>query len=198
MAIVVAVICGFALGSVVWGILLGRLLYGQDLRKGDNPGASGSFRTFGPGFGIAVGALDLAKGYVAVRLAGWLGAGELGIVLTAMAVVAGHNWPVWFGFRGGGGLATAAGALGAIRLATTLWGIAAALTAAAIYKHPLLYRRLPMTALPFGALLGLPLVIWLLWREGCPTGIWAAVGITLLIGLRALGMLAAQTRRSET
>jgi acyl phosphate:glycerol-3-phosphate acyltransferase len=195
MVDVAAVVCGLAIGSIVWGVLLGRLLFGRDPRTADNPGASGSFRLFGPGFGIAVGLLDLAKGYAAIWLARNLGASEMGLSLTAMAVVAGHNWPVWFGFRGGGGLATAAGALSALGLTTTLWGIAIALSAAAVYKHPRLYRRLPMTALPFGALVGLPVVVELFRRSGNYAGATAAVGATVLIGCRGLQML--RTARSR-
>jgi acyl-phosphate glycerol 3-phosphate acyltransferase len=198
MADLAAFAVSWALGSVVWGVVLARVLYRRDPREGDNPGASGSFRTFGAGFGIAVGSLDLLKGYAAVRLAGALGATPLGLAGAAVGVVGGHCWPAWFGWRGGGGLATAAGAMLAFGPADTLLAIAIALAAAAAYKHPLLYGKLPMTALPFGALFGLPAIAMLFARAGNTPGLWAAAGATLVIGLRGLEMLSEKARRARS
>lgn len=196
MADLAAFVLAWAIGSVLWGVVLGRALFRRDLRQGDNPGASGSFRTFGPGFGIAVGLLDLSKGYGAVRLAELMDVTAAGLAAAAVAVIAGHCWPVWLGWRGGGGLAPAAGAFLALGPAPTLWAIAIALVAAAAYKHPLLYRKLPMTAFPFGALFGLPAMAWLFARDGNLPGLWAAGGSVLVIGIRGLQMLAQSRQRA--
>ncbi len=185
-----AVLAAWAIGSIVWGVILGRAAFGRDLRERDNPGASGSARTFGIGFGITVGLLDLGKGAAAVFVARELGASPTGAALAAGAAVAGHNWPVWLGFRGGGGLATATGALAVFGLRETVTGVGVSLLAALVYKHPKLYFKLPMSALPFGSMFGLPLLVWLFWRGGNEAGALAAAVATLLIGIRAVGMYA--------
>jgi acyl-phosphate glycerol 3-phosphate acyltransferase len=190
-----AVLSAYAVGSVVWGVVLGRFVFGHDLRERDNPGASGSVRTFGPALGAAVGLLDLGKGFAAVHLARWLGASPAGVAAAAGAAVAGHNWPVWFAFRGGGGLATATGALAAFGFRETATGVTVALLFALVYKHPRLYGRLPMSALPFGSLFGLPLLVYLFWRVGNRPGALAAAIAALAIGIRALGMYAGSRQR---
>lgn len=195
MSDVAAIVAAYGIGSIVWGVALGRAAFGLDLRERDNPGASGSVRTFGAGFGVAVGVLDLLKGVAAVHLARWLGASALGTAVAAGAAIAGHNWPVWFGFRGGGGLATAAGALAVFGLRETLIGISIALLAALAYKHPKLYGTLPMSALPFGSLFGFPALIWLFWRAGNSAGALAAGIATLVIAIRAAGMYAGSQAR---
>jgi glycerol-3-phosphate acyltransferase PlsY len=191
----VAILVAYSIGSIVWAVVLGRVVYHVDLRAGDNPGASGAVRTFGPQFGIVVGLFDLLKGVAAVAIARRLGVSETVTALAAGAAVAGHNWPIWFGFHGGGGLATSAGVLASFGLAETLLGIAVALVFALIYKHPRLYGRLPMSALPFGSLFGLPLMIWLFQRSGNSGGTVTAALCVLIVGIRAIGMHAETKRR---
>lgn len=195
MVNIAAILIAYLIGSIVWAVVLGRVLFRVDLRGGDNPGASGAVRTFGPRFGVAVGLLDLLKGVAAVAIARGLGVSETVAALAAGAAVAGHNWPIWFGFRGGGGLATSSGVLASFGLPETLLGIAVALLFALIYKHPRLYGKLPMSALPFGSLFGLPLMIWLFQREGNCGGTLTAAMCVLIVGVRALGMHAETRRR---
>jgi len=195
MANLVAILVAYSIGSIVWAVVLGRVLFRVDLRGGDNPGASGAVRTFGPRFGVAVGLLDLLKGVAAVAIARRLGVSETVAALAAGAAVAGHNWPIWFGFHGGGGLATSAGVLASFGLRETLLGIGVALLFALIYKHPRLYGKLPMSALPFGSLFGLPLMIWLFQRAGNGGGTLTASLCVLIVGIRALGMHAETKRR---
>lgn len=192
---VAAVGLAYAIGSIMWSVVLGRLLFRRDVREGDNPGASGSVRTFGFRFGLTVLALDIGKGLAAVKLARALGATETAVALAAAAAVAGHNWPVWFGFRGGGGLATSVGGLVLIGARETAIGVAVALAFAAIYKHPRLFLKLPMASLPFGSLFGFPAMIWLFAQSGNRAGTLAASLCALIVGLRALGMLAAGRER---
>lgn len=193
----VSIVLGWMLGSVVFGVVLGRLLRREDLRSRDNPGASGSFRQFGPVLGISVALLDLAKGVAAVSLGRLLGASPLGLALTGAATVAGHSWPVWFGFRGGGGLATATGVLAAIGPVETLWAVAIALSFAALYKMPWLEGRLPMSSLPFGSVFGMVAAIWLFVRSGNDVGAVAAPLCALAIGVRGRQMLAERRRRDD-
>jgi acyl phosphate:glycerol-3-phosphate acyltransferase len=127
----------FLLGSLPWGLWLGRLLRGVDIRRhgSGNLGAANVYRVLGPGLGIAVLLLDAGKGVAAVLLARALlhsglpvGAGE-GVpgpagagfhpvdwpgILALAAAVLGHSFTPFAGFRGGKGAATAAGAWGVV------------------------------------------------------------------------------------
>jgi acyl-phosphate glycerol 3-phosphate acyltransferase len=179
----------YALGSVVFGVVIGRMWYREDLRQRDNPGGSGSWRQYGPAVGITVAVLDVAKGIVAISLSqGWgLSGGYL--VAAAAAVVGGHNWPVWFGFRGGGGLGTLAGVL--LVLAPRQLALALALTAgvAFLYRRGNLRRTFKIAALPAGASAGIPFFIALAVIQQDLVAAQAALASGLLVGLRGVQML---------
>jgi acyl-phosphate glycerol 3-phosphate acyltransferase len=192
-----AVAVSFGVGSIVWGVVLGRFFLGKDPRFVDNPGASGSFRQFGALFGVSIGLLDVAKGAVSVALARGLGASPMGVALSAVAAIAGHNWPVWFAFRGGGGLATAVGGLGSIAPVETALAIAVSLLTALLFKYSPIYGKLPVSSLPAGAMAGLPLLVWMTWRTGNFAGLWASLLGTAAIGIRGLQMLAEGQRRVQ-
>jgi acyl-phosphate glycerol 3-phosphate acyltransferase len=195
---IAAVAGSYALGSVLFGVLLGRLLGGKDLREADNPGGSGSFRQFGPAVGSLVATLDLVKGALAVGLGRGLGLDGVTLGFVAAAAVAGHNWPLWFGFRGGGGLATATGALVVLGWRELLLALAVSLAMAAVYKIPGISGRLPMAALPFGALFGLPVAVWAFCRSRNPAGTVTAVLCLVIIGVRGLQMLGEGTAKRNT
>jgi glycerol-3-phosphate acyltransferase PlsY len=101
----------YLLGSIPFGYLAGRLR-GIDIRKtgSRNTGATNVFRTLGRGMGIAVMAADILKGLAAVLIARALLDDPWPLAAAALAV-AGHVFPVWLRFRGGKGVAVAAGAL---------------------------------------------------------------------------------------
>jgi glycerol-3-phosphate acyltransferase PlsY len=107
------IIIGYLLGAIPTGYLAGRLLKGIDIRRvGDeNTGAANVFRELGPAIGIGVGLLDAAKGAVAILIAQAVGVSQIGVLITGLATVVGHNWPVFLGFRGGRGESTAIGIL---------------------------------------------------------------------------------------
>lgn len=179
----------YALGSVVFGVVIGRVWYREDLRQRDNPGGSGSWRQYGPAVGIAVTVLDVAKGAAAVALA--QGGGLSGGYLTAAAaaVVGGHNWPVWFGFRGGGGLGTLTGVL--LVLAPGPLALALALTAvtALQYRRGNLRQTFKIAALPAGAIAGIPFFISLTVIGQDLVAAQAALASGLLIAVRGVQML---------
>jgi len=125
------VVLAWLLGSLVGSLILGRLRGGPDIRAlgSGNAGSTNAWRTRGVPFGLSVFIIDAGKGWLAVRaiapaapawsslgplfrpsapLAPWLP------VACAAAVVAGHVYPVWFGLRGGKGMATLVGTLGAL------------------------------------------------------------------------------------
>ena len=104
-----ALLLGYLLGSIPFGLILTRVFGAGDLRQigSGNIGATNVLRTGRKGLAAATLLLDLAKGWGAVMLAGWLFPGEQ--VLAAAAVFFGHCYPVWLRFRGGKGVATMMG-----------------------------------------------------------------------------------------
>lgn len=105
----VALLGGYLLGSIPFGLLLTRFAGAGDLRQvgSGNIGATNVLRTGRRGLAAATLLLDLAKGSVAVLLAEWLAPG-LGVLAAAGAFI-GHCYPVWLRFRGGKGVATLMG-----------------------------------------------------------------------------------------
>ena len=104
-----ALVAGYLLGSVPWGVILTRLAGAGDLRAigSGNIGATNVLRTGRKGLAAATLLLDLAKGLVAVLLVEWLSPGNG--VLAAIGAFLGHCYPVWLRFKGGKGVATLMG-----------------------------------------------------------------------------------------
>ena len=107
-----AVLGGYALGSLPFGYWLPRVLRGEDIRTrgSGNVGATNVFRVYGKRLGIAVALLDVAKGFTAALL-GVLAGGALVGGLAGAAAMIGHARPVFLRFaKGGKMVATAGGA----------------------------------------------------------------------------------------
>jgi len=121
---VIAVVAAYLLGSIPFAQLLSQR-YGIDLREtgSGNVGATNVLRTVGVRVAIGAVVLDAAKGTAAVLIAQRIASGVTLPVAAALAAVIGHVYPVWLRFRGGKGVATAAGAFGV--LAPTGLGAAA-------------------------------------------------------------------------
>ncbi|HEX5760895.1 MAG TPA: glycerol-3-phosphate 1-O-acyltransferase PlsY [Thermoanaerobaculia bacterium] len=112
-----ALIAGaYLLGSISFSYLIVRALQGRDVRAlgSGNAGATNVLRAAGKLPGVATLLLDIAKGAAAVLAARALAAPPPVVALCAAAVVLGHVFPLFLGFRGGKGVATAAGAMGAL------------------------------------------------------------------------------------
>ncbi len=102
----------YLLGSIPFGLLLAKLHGGADVRKAGsgNIGATNVARVAGPVAGMLTLILDAAKGAAAVLLAGWLSnESATWMMIAAIAALVGHCFPVWLKFKGGKGVATAAG-----------------------------------------------------------------------------------------
>jgi glycerol-3-phosphate acyltransferase PlsY len=141
-------LAAYLLGSVPFGYLVGRLR-GVDVRAtgSGNIGATNVARACGRPWGVAVFILDAAKGYAAAGPLAWLvlnlmvGAPEESLLrsalgpLYALAVCAGHNWTVFLNFRGGRGVATAAGALVALAPIPAVAGLAVWAVLAAVFRY---------------------------------------------------------------
>jgi len=121
-------IFGYLLGSVPTAFLLVRWKSRIDIRKAGsgNVGTLNSFQVSGSKLvGLAVLALDFAKGFGAVALTSSLPGSDFTVVACAgVAAVLGHNFPVWLRFHGGRGLATAAGVFSFLCVpAVGFWGL---------------------------------------------------------------------------
>ncbi len=119
-ALIAKIILAYLLGSVSGSILLGRFKKVDIREQGSgNAGGTNAFRTQGPIFAIGVVIIDIGKGFIAAGWIATLGFGGSGVaidpvllmMLCGFAAVVGHCFPVWHGFRGGKGAATAVGAL---------------------------------------------------------------------------------------
>ena len=112
--ILAAAACGYLLGSVNLSII-GSKLRGKDIRKvgSGNAGATNTLRAFGPGFAAAVFVFDFLKGFLPALLLNLSGF-ETAACVYAFFAVLGHCFPLYFGFKGGKGVATSIGALFAI------------------------------------------------------------------------------------
>jgi len=118
--LVLAVVSSYTLGSVPFGLLLTRMLKGEDLRKmgSGNIGATNTMRAVGRGWGLASFALDCFKGWAPVA---WIAPAFMGdqgnsqaAVMCAAAAVLGHCFSLYLRLKGGKGVATACGAILAI------------------------------------------------------------------------------------
>jgi glycerol-3-phosphate acyltransferase PlsY len=182
--LVVKVVLSYLLGSIVGSLLIGQLRGGVDIRGlgSGNAGSTNALRTQGKGFAFWVFLIDIGKGWVATRaiapltlpgilhgvppsspqLHEWLAAA------CGIAVMLGHVYPLWYGFRGGKGVATLVGAVlgldpwlllpmlvtwlvavisvGFVGLASVLGALALAVTVAVSGREP----RVPL--LTFGIL----------------------------------------------
>ena len=172
---VLFVLAAYLLGATPTSYLAGKLGRGIDLREhgSKNLGATNVYRVLGWKYAIPVGLIDAAKGALAVGVLGSLSGGPAWVpVALGLAAVLGHVYSPYVGFRGGKGVATAAGvflALAPLAVAIslpiwvgTLWAFGyvslASLTVAVLF--PLWVR---------------------LTRPAAPYTFWASVALALLI-----------------
>ncbi|ARU63018.1 acyl-phosphate glycerol 3-phosphate acyltransferase [Tumebacillus avium] len=146
----------YLLGSISTSTLLTKKVAGIDIREhgSGNAGATNTMRVLGPKLAGVVLLLDALKAVLAVLIAKWQGVPELFVAGAAIAVILGHNWPVFFRFRGGKGIATTLGAVLALVPVPAL--IAAVVGLVVLYW----WRYVSLAALVFTALL--PLFTYLL------------------------------------
>jgi glycerol-3-phosphate acyltransferase PlsY len=119
MDFLVKVILSYLLGSIVGSLLIGQLRGGVDIRRlgSGNAGGTNALRTQGKSFAFWVMVVDIGKGWVATHLVPLLNVPGVSLGDTwvaaacGIAAVVGHVYPLWYGFRGGKGVATVIGAV---------------------------------------------------------------------------------------
>lgn len=126
--LILKAILSYLLGGLLGGLIVGKLKGGVDIRKqgSGNAGGTNALRTQGWQFALWVMIIDIGKGWLAVRFIAPLpllsaAMPEWSGVVCAMAVVVGHVFPIWFGFRGGKGAATLVGVVAGLSLAALPW-----------------------------------------------------------------------------
>jgi len=173
MNLLTAAVLGYLLGSIPFGLLVARLAGLGDIRQigSGNIGATNVLRTGSRSAAALTLLLDLAKGFAAVVIAaGW---GEDAVLLAAGGAIIGHMFPVWLGFRGGKGVATALGLVMALA-----WPVA--LAAALVWLATTLLFRFSSLAALVAAVVGAALAPFL----ADPMTATVIAGIALLIILR--------------
>lgn len=118
------VIGAYIMGSIPTALIISRRIRSIDIRKvGDgNMGARNAFHTIGSKYGILVAVIDIFKGTIPVILAGLAGLNTYLCMLTGIAAIAGHDFPIFAHFKGGQGLATSSGVILALIWQTALIG----------------------------------------------------------------------------
>jgi acyl phosphate:glycerol-3-phosphate acyltransferase len=155
------VLAGYLVGSIPFGIILTRILGGEDVRKhgSGNIGAANVSRVVGPVAGIVTLVLDALKGGLAV----WLAArftehNASAMILAGLGALLGHCFPVWLGFKGGKGVATALGVFTALCPLAALSAFILFLLLVAFWRY--------VSLASLSAAAAMPLLIYFLWAPG--------------------------------
>ncbi len=169
------VLLGYVMGTCPTAYVFGKKLIGEDIRKlGDgNMGARNAYHEINHRIGILVFFIDTAKGLLAVLAAQLMDVSQTAVLATGVAVVAGHNWPLFLRFRGGRGEATAIGVLFALMPLPMLFMTLPTVLTLLIVKNVII-----TSAVLF---IGLPLVCWWLGISGLL--VIYAIGLACLVGI---------------
>ncbi|QSX08297.1 glycerol-3-phosphate 1-O-acyltransferase PlsY [Alkalibacter rhizosphaerae] len=107
----ILVILSYFIGNISFAYLLVKWKTKKDIRNfgSGNAGTTNVLRVLGKKYAVLVLLGDVFKGVAAILLAKAFASNEITVVLSGLAVIAGHNWPAFMGFRGGKGIATSIG-----------------------------------------------------------------------------------------
>ncbi len=161
LANIIPIVLAYLLGSISFSYLLVRMLKGIDVRTvgSGNAGATNVLRTAGRGPALLALLLDAGKGALAVAVARALEVSPVVVAAVGFAAVLGHVYPLFFGFRGGKGVATAAGTLGTLIPLATLGALAVFVVVVLVTRYVSLGSILAAFTFPMLAL-GLELAGW--------------------------------------
>lgn len=156
--LILVLLGSYLLGAIPFGLLMSKLFGGADVRRAGsgNIGATNVARVVGPLAGVLTLLLDAAKGLLAVWLAARSVPGDaLAVVLAGLFAMLGHCFPVWLGFRGGKGVATAAGVFLAFCPAAMLAALILFLLVAGFWRY--------VSLASIAAAAAIPVLVYLLW-----------------------------------
>lgn len=137
LAFIICAVAGYLLGSINASIILSHLK-GTDIRKygSGNAGATNTLRTFGKGAAVVVLLVDVLKGVAAVLIARYVFPdAPVCQYICGFGAILGHNFPLYFGFKGGKGVLTSVAVLTALNWWVGLIALVVALVIMAITKY---------------------------------------------------------------
>lgn len=184
MTIALSTLLAYLIGGLPFGYWFVKLTMGSDIRTmgSGNIGATNVQRNAGTKAGLVVLALDILKGYLAVWLAGAMNHQDASaMALAACAVMLGHCFPVFLGFKGGKAVACFIGAFAVISLLPLLAVIAVFILTVALSRF-----------ISLGSIVGamaFPILVWVIERPAMPI-FWAALFAAVLVIYRHKGNIA--------
>lgn len=145
----------YLMGSICSAVIVCRTFNLPDPREegSKNPGATNVLRIAGKQYAALVLLVDMLKGTIPVVLAKAMGASPTVLSFTVLAAVIGHMYPIFFGFKGGKGVATAMGALLGFQFIVGIMAVATWLLVVNFFKYSSLASIIAMTLAPFYSLL---------------------------------------------
>jgi glycerol-3-phosphate acyltransferase PlsY len=173
-----AVVAAYLVGSMSFAVVVSRAMGLDDPRTygSGNPGATNVLRSGNRSAAVLTLALDALKGFVPVwavaAFGARLGLGEGTAAAVGLAAFLGHLWPVFFGFKGGKGVATAAGVMMGLNPLLGLAALASWLIVAFFLRYSSLAAIVSAVFAPFFQ--------WLMWGFGPTTAALAVMGALLL------------------
>lgn len=157
LLLVIMAVAGYLLGSINGAVLISKIFYGSDIRThgSGNAGTTNMLRTFGKKAAAGTFLVDLLKGVVAALLCGLvmhlLGKNfeyEMGACVGGGFSILGHNWPLYFGFKGGKGVLTSFAVLVVLAPLPTLCALGVFIVVVAIFRYVSLGSILAACTLP--------------------------------------------------
>lgn len=173
MRYLLCAVVGYLLGSISTGILYSKHILGKDVRTAgsNNSGASNMLRVHGLKPGVITFVGDCVKAIIAITLGKLIGAHH-GALIAGLFVVLGHNWPVFFSFQGGKGIACCSAVF---ILCYPVWGILAViLCLLTIYLTRFISLGSLVMTVSFAILTTLFEPFW-------PAGVWSIVLMLLAV-----------------
>jgi glycerol-3-phosphate acyltransferase PlsY len=176
MTALACALAGYLAGSIPFALIVSRVMALPDPRTygSGNIGATNVLRSGSRVAALATLVGDVAKGWVAVLVALRLGLESELVALVGFAAFVGHVFPIWLRFKGGKGVATAAGVLLAFDWRLGLAVIVVWLTIAIVTRYS--------SAASLTAALFAPAAAWYLW--GAVSHVWAVAGMSVLLVIR--------------
>ena len=170
------ILIGYVLGAIPFGYLMTRISTGKDVRTegSGNIGATNVLRTAGRWAAIATLVLDMAKGYAAVWIAADLTNGSAAWSAdAALAVMVGHAFPVFLGFKGGKAVATFTGAFLYLTPIAALAGIIVFVIVVVVTRYVSAGSVLAAATFPIG--------VWLIDHAGLNVVLAAAIAAAIVV-----------------
>ncbi len=175
MKLLLALVIGYLLGSISTGVILSRAFGHKDIRSqgSGNSGTTNMLRVMGKKFALLTFAGDLLKGIIAVLIGKALLGTQAGEIVGAFGAILGHNFPLYFGFKGGKGIATSFGCLLIVFPLQTLCAFGVFLLLVATTRY--------VSAGSLGAAVTLPFFI--MFTTPCDPVIWGSVIAICLLAI---------------